>query len=104
MPKSGASLLMEAALAELPSHFFQTVIRPDGAKVLQVANEYFGEFRSRLRINITFAILKNNMGQCLATMGQVEQAKSCFEEAIEFTPEGMNYDDPRIGLRALGAN
>lgn len=102
--QSGANFLMEAALAELPSRFFQTVIRPDGAKVLQVANEYFGEFRSCLRRDITFAILKNNMGQCLALMGQVEQAKSCFEEAIEFTPEGVDYDDPRIGLRDLGAN
>jgi tetratricopeptide (TPR) repeat protein len=102
--QSGASLHMEAVLAELPDQFFKTVMRPDGAKVLQVANEYFSEFRSHLRRNITYAILKNNMAQCLAAMGQVEQATSCFLEAIEFTPEGVDYDDPHIGLRELGAN
>lgn len=102
--QSGANLIMAAVLAELPSHLFQTVIRPDGAKVLQVANECVGELRARLRRNITYAILKNNMGRCLVAMGHVEQARTCFEEAIEFTPEGMDYDDPHDGLCELGAN
>lgn len=105
--QSGTKLLEEAAFAALPDHPPKLVTRPDGTTGLLLAPEAFddhGEFRSHLRKNITYAILKSNMGYCLASMGQVEQAKSCFEEAIEFTPEGVDYDAPRMGLYELNAN
>lgn len=41
------------------------------------------------------------MGRCLATLGYVDQAKSMFEEAIEFTPDGEVFASPYESLAKL---
>jgi len=57
--------------------------------------------RRHLKKNILYSTFLNNMGGCYAAMGDVVHARSCFEESIRFTPDGVNYEPPRIGLRQL---
>ena len=43
----------------------------------------------------------NNMGTILAEGGNKVDAKKYFEESIKLTPDGLNYQDPVIGLKEL---
>lgn len=49
---------------------------------------------------LTCTIL-NNMGVIYAEAGDIESARNCFEQSIELTPEGLDYPDPKIGLKAI---
>lgn len=69
--------------------------------VLYFLPNYFNSVRERLRGDLTYAILLNNIGSVLAQMGRSQEAVKCYREAIEFTPTGAQYDDPHEGLRAL---
>lgn len=43
----------------------------------------------------------NNIGTCYAEMGQIERARSAFQESIEFIPEGVSYPDPMLALKEM---
>lgn|SRR5262249_43075142 len=62
--------------------------------LFQVAREY-------LRRDDIATKISNNMATILAEEGDVEGAKKMFHQAIELTPEGQDYPDPKIGLSEL---
>jgi len=62
---------------------------------------YFSAFANALKSSIFFANIVNNLGTLYAEQGDYKQARECFQEAIEFTPAGVRYDDPHIALRSL---
>lgn len=62
---------------------------------------YFSAFSHTLKSDIFFANIVNNIGSLYAEQGDYKQARESFQEAIEFTPPGVRYDDPRIALESL---
>lgn len=48
-----------------------------------------------------YTIMSNNLGVCLAELGDIEGAKNAYRESIEFTPEGYDYPFPIINLSQL---
>lgn len=80
---------------------YKQVVDSSNQQVLYFLPNYFNTVRERLREESTYAILLNNMGSVLAKMGRCGEARQYFEEAIEFTPAGVRYNDPHEGLRAL---
>ena len=71
----------------------------DGARYLLPA--YFASFSNALRSNILYSNIVNNIGTLFAETGEVEEAKKCFLEAIDFIPSGVKFDNPHIGLDNL---
>ena len=45
--------------------------------------------------------IKNNLGASLAKLGLLEEAKVAFNESIEFTPDGVDYQAPIIALKEI---
>lgn len=56
---------------------------------------------NELKNDILYATLENNIGVCYAEKGNINKAKEHFKRAIEFTPEGIQYAEPHIGLQAI---
>lgn len=75
------------------------IVDKDGVRYLLPA--YFAAFSNALRSDILYANIVNNIGTLFAEAGETEEAKKCFLEAIDFTPEGVKFDNPRIGLENL---
>jgi len=71
----------------------------DGARYLLPA--YFAAFSNALRSDILYSNIVNNIGTLFAETGEIEEAKKCFLEAIDFTPQGMVFDNPDINLENL---
>lgn len=71
----------------------------DGAKYLLPA--YFAAFSNALRSDILYANIVNNIGTLFAETGETEEARKCFLEAIDFTPQGVKFDNPHINLENL---
>mgnify|MGYP001563881173 FL=1 len=71
----------------------------DGVRYLLPA--YFASFSNALRSSILYSNIVNNIGTLFAETGEVEEAKKCFLEAIDFTPDGVKFDNPHIGLENL---
>src|SRR3989344_7329893 len=71
----------------------------DGARYLLPA--YFASFSNALRSNILYSNIVNNIGTLFAETGEIEEAKKCFLEAIDFIPSGVKFDNPHIGLDNL---
>ncbi len=61
----------------------------------------FVKTRELLRANILYAVFQNNIGVSMADLGAVSEARECYQEAIEFTPDGYAYPDPHENLRRL---
>ena len=72
----------------------------DGKRYILPA--YFSAFSHALKSDKFFASIVNNIGSLYAEQGDYKQARECFQEAIEFTPPGVRYDDPHIALESLG--
>ncbi len=70
----------------------------DVGTVRSITPKLFEESRKFLKQDITAAIISNNMGSLYARLGDIENAKKMFEDAIDLTPEGQEYNDPKIGL------
>jgi tetratricopeptide (TPR) repeat protein len=73
----------------------------DGKNVLMMTPEAMEGIQGILKSNLMWAINRNNIGVCLAAVGDIEGAKRMFEESISFIPEGVRYDSPYTGLRDL---
>jgi len=71
----------------------------DGTRYLLPA--YFAAFSNALRSDILYSNIVNNIGTLFAETRETEEAKKCFLEAINFTPDGVDYPNPKIGLKEL---
>ena len=72
------------------------IVDKEGVRYLLPA--YFAAFSNALRSDILYANIVNNIGTLFAEDGEKEEAKKCFLEAIDFTPQGVKFDNPHIGL------
>jgi len=50
--------------------------------------------------NLACTIL-NNIGVIFAEVGDKKSAKKYFKESIKYKPDGIEYENPKIGLREL---
>jgi tetratricopeptide (TPR) repeat protein len=66
-----------------------------------MSQEYLKKFNDYLKKDQTAAIISNNMAMLFSQMGDKASAKAFFEQAIDFTPKGVCYDDPHVGLEVL---
>ncbi|MFA6534267.1 MAG: hypothetical protein WCT37_03780 [Patescibacteria group bacterium] len=73
----------------------------DVGKVRTITPKFFEESKKYLKQDMTVAIISNNMGTLFARLGDEENARKMFEQAIDFTPDNREYFDPKIGLREL---
>lgn len=68
------------------------------AKILP---SYFSEADKYLKQNDMACRVANNMAVIFAELGDYENARKMFEEAIRLTPDDMDYLDPKIGLENI---
>jgi Flp pilus assembly protein TadD len=73
----------------------------EGKQVRTVLPYVFTKTRELLRSNPLYAILTNNVAVCYEEIGQIDEARRLYQEAIDCTPHGYNYADPRKGLQRL---
>ena len=73
----------------------------DNGQTRKILPKYFEKTKEYLKNERATRIISNNMGVILAELGNFEGAKKMFEQAIELTPDDINYQDPKIGLREL---
>src|SRR3989344_2883199 len=76
-----------------------TDITKDGARYLLPA--YFAAFSNALRSDILYSNIVNNIGTLFAETEETEEARKCFLEAIDFTPQGVRFDNPHTNLENL---
>lgn len=96
-------VLMDEAFKELekdPKRYFKDEYR-DGKKLLVVLPHAQGKIEQLLRSEPRHAIVLNNIGECLATVGEIEEARIRFREAIKYTPAGYDYPAPSHNLASL---
>lgn len=79
----------------------QNGVQVDIGSLRSITPKFFEESRKFLKQDMTAAIISNNMGSLYARLGDFENAKKMFEEAIDLTPDGEEYNDPKIGLENL---
>jgi tetratricopeptide (TPR) repeat protein len=80
-------------------YMFET--EDEGKRVLNVTPDALGRMKHLCRLDVTFAALRNNMGTCLAELGDIGTARQMFLESIEFTPGGLRYDHPLHNLESI---
>ena len=71
----------------------------DGTRYLLPA--YFAAFSNALRSDILYSNIVNNIGTLFAETEETEEARKCFLEAIDFTPQGVRFDNPHTNLENL---
>lgn len=102
--EKAASILIEEAnsLAEKEGREWSAIAQtPEGQQVGVLNTGMLSRVHEILRSTVLFSIVRNNMAECLATLGHMGSAREMFEEAIEFTPDGETFDEPRISLSRL---
>ena len=73
----------------------------DEGSVHKILPQYFQEADEYMKKDKTICTILNNMGVIFAELGEKISAKKYFEESIKYTPSGMDYENPRIGLTNL---
>ena len=73
----------------------------DIGKIRAINTSFFEESRKFLKQDMTAAIISNNMGSLYVRLGDFENARKMFEDSIDLTPDGEEYNDPKIGLEEL---
>lgn len=101
--RTGALKLYDEAFNTLASEATayahkQTRVSPLSNKVTP---DIFAESKSYFKQNNVACTISNNMATIFAELGDYESAKKLFVQAIELTPEGVDYSDPKIGLQEL---
>jgi tetratricopeptide (TPR) repeat protein len=81
---------------------FSEGLGPDGERVFQIGPEYMPLVQRELKSDNMYSTVMNNIGQCYADAGEIGQARSAFQEAIDFIPDGSDYRAPIANLAALG--
>jgi tetratricopeptide (TPR) repeat protein len=66
-----------------------------------VLPNFIHTFADCLTWNKIYAIYLNNIGVAYAEMRNYDKAREYFKEAIAFTPKGIDYPNPTIGLKEL---
>jgi tetratricopeptide (TPR) repeat protein len=98
----GIALLMDRALKIIYEEGTLLRAAPDRSdRTLLADPRVFARIRELCRLDLTFAILRNNMGVVHAEHGAIQQAAQMFREALDFTPEGARYEHPRVNLSSL---
>ena len=99
-----ATLLTETAYEEIGRGGDTWVIARrlrDGSNIGVFNDALLWKVHEYLRSSNLFHIVRYKMARCLATLGYIDEAKTMFEEAIEFTPEGVSFEEPYAGLAGL---
>ena len=73
----------------------------DVGKLRAITSKLFNEVKKYFKKDKTASIISNNMGTILAELGDIEGARRMFVQAIELTPDGVDYSDPKIGIEKL---
>jgi len=89
---------------ELYVDLYRQLIK-DAFEYLGGANGTFTEDKSKVGEylkgdNLACTIL-NNIGVIFAEVGDKKSAKKYFKESIKYKPDGIEYENPKIGLREL---
>ncbi len=100
------NLVTDRALKELrnlpgSTRFFNDTSHSNAATFDALKAEAYPALREILSRDLTYAIVQNNLGVCYAAMGKFGHAKASYEKAIAFTPDGIDYQPPYYGLKAL---
>lgn len=73
----------------------------DGKRVWTDTPVFFEKAKEYMKRDKTAAVISNNMGVILAELGDLENAKEWFKQAIELTPDGIKYQDSYRNLEEL---
>ncbi len=76
-------------------------IEENGESIRRILPEWFDKAKEYLKRDKTAAVISNNMATILGELGDYEGARKMFEQAVELTPDGENYPNPRLGLEEL---
>jgi tetratricopeptide (TPR) repeat protein len=91
----------ETALKFLEQNPLMGIAIHDEDDVRYLLPIYFSAFSSALKSDILYSNMVNNIGTLFAEKGEIEEARKCYMESIEFIPQGVKYDNPFIGLESL---
>lgn len=80
------------------------VVLFDKDGIRHILPAYFSCFFDKLKLNLLYSTILNNLGTLFAENGSYSKARQCFEESIEFVPPGVNFKDPEVGLNMLPGN
>lgn len=73
----------------------------DGERIWVESPAHFEKAEEYMKRDKTAAVISNNMAVILAELGDAKGAKKWFEQAIELTPDKMDYPDPVINLKNI---
>lgn len=62
---------------------------------------FFDKAKEYMKRDKNAAVISNNMGVILAGLGDLNNAKEWFRQAMGLTPDHMDYPDPQINLKNL---
>lgn len=71
----------------------------DGKRVWTDTPAFFEKAEEYMKRDKTAAVISNNMGVILTELGNAKGAKKWFEQAVELTPDHVDYPDPTINLK-----
>ena len=73
----------------------------DEGDTRKIMPKMFEENKKYLKKDKTAAVISNNMGVIFAELKDYEGAEKFFNQAIELTPDGIEYKDPEKNLEEL---
>ena len=89
----------ESALQQMKDG--DTTLWHDDDDTRQYYVNFLNAVAHHLKSDLSYASLMNNIGVIQAEAGDVKNAKESLEESIAFTPDGVTYNPPRLGLESL---
>lgn len=78
-----------------------TRINTDDGRGVKIMPKLFSEVDKYLKRDVAYATILNNMGVIYAEAGDKKSAINCFKDSIKYTPDGFDYQNPKIGLKEL---
>ena len=73
----------------------------DKGETRTILPKFFEEAKKYLKQDKTVAVVSNNMGVIFAELGDLGNARKMFEQAVDLTPDRIEYKDPETNLREL---
>jgi tetratricopeptide (TPR) repeat protein len=73
----------------------------DQGDTRMVLPSHFDLTKKHLKGDKLACTISNNMGTIFAELGDEKTAKEMFQQAIELTPDNLEYNDPKIALEEL---